>query len=310
MEPRNRMRMTVVIPTHRRNELLQRTLRSIADARIPQSLREVRVVENGGRHGAESVTEAFRDLANADVRYLYHDQGNKSAALNFAIRDLDDELVVFFDDDVRIHSETLLAYENALATARGPAFFGGPFGCDYEETPPEWLLEYLPVSVRGWVSTDGSGVDASTIFMGCNWAAFAKDIKAAGGFDPNVGPGGLSGGSGQETAMQLALLGAGVSPKYLEDARVWHYVPKSRCSPGWALKRTYRKGITEGLRYEIPANARRLGGVPLWMLRSCFEKGLAIPLTVLSRDPAARHLKRHGFYWELGRIVGIRHQRS
>ena len=57
-------------------------------------------------------------------------------------------------------------------------------------------------------------VITSPVFLGANWAAFARDLKEVGGFDPWFGPGSATGSTGQEQTMQRRLLGAGLHGRY------------------------------------------------------------------------------------------------
>ena len=66
------------------------------------------------------------------------------------------------------------------------------------------------------------------LYLGCNWAAFTGDLRAAGGFDANFGPGSPTGATGQEAEMQERLLARGVRQVDVPDALVWHYVPEER----------------------------------------------------------------------------------
>lgn len=259
--------MIVVIPTSGRSSLLTRTLRSLARVQQPESFREVRVVENGPPSGAEESVAAMRDCL--PITYCYCAQPNKSAALNHAIRDLSEELVVFFDDDIRVSPSVLMAYQSASQGISSGRFFGGPFGCDYEQEPPGWLLRNLPLSAKGWESEDGHGIGPTGGFLGFNWAAFACDLKSAGGFDPTLGPGGTSGAVGQESDMQNRLHALGVCSQYVPEAMVWHYVPASRCTRQWALHRIFREGIQQGL---AAGREKQLAGtVPRWVWRQYAE---------------------------------------
>lgn len=301
--PAERGRLVVIIPTHGRPDLLERTLASIARDALPPSLACVRVVENGGRHGAETTVRAFS--SRLPVEYLYLPPGNKSAALNFAMHDLDDELVVFFDDDVRVAPGTLAAYATCLDWAGTKHFFGGPFGCDYDVPPPPWLVRFLPVSARGWNSPEGRGFARDLAFIGFNWAAFAADIRTLGGFDLRVGPGGEAGASGQESDMQVRLQAAGFAPRYVPDAMVWHYVPASRCSPSWALGRIRRQGVYNGLNAPPAARPAPLG-VPPWILRRLLLRAGRYVGTRFLRDPERRFTARFRLMETVGEIRGMR----
>jgi len=304
--PTDSPRLVVIIPTHGRPDLLERTLDSLAECAIPPSLKCIRVVENGGKHGAEECVRKY--AGKFDVEYLFYPRGNKSAALNHAMEDLDDELVVYFDDDVRIAPGTLNAYHECLGGIREKTFFGGPFACDYDVPPPDWLLDFLPVSARGWVSHDGRAFGRDSTFFGCNWAAFADDIRALGGFDARVGPGGDIGATGQETDMQVRLRAAGFQPQYVAGAMVWHYVPESRCSPEWAIGRIHRQSVYSG--FNSPPFARSLLGVPPWILRRLLQRTGVLLKTYISRDPELRFKARFSLTETLGEIRGMMQRRQ
>ena len=235
--------LTVLIPTHGRPNLLGRTLASVAMCVLPDGYAECLVVENGVPAGAEGVVaRAAAVYPGARFRYIHVEQANKSMALNTALAEIDDDMLcVFFDDDIRLDTQTLTAYAEA-ATSR--SYFGGPVSCDYEAQPPAWFLPLLPHSAKGYeLSNRGVMTDE---YLGFNWAAFAGDVKAVL-FNPDVGPGSPTGARGQETEIQRHLRARGVRPVDVPGARVWHYVPRERCSVSWLLRRSSDMGRTKGI---------------------------------------------------------------
>ncbi|MBN1268845.1 MAG: glycosyltransferase [Kiritimatiellae bacterium] len=240
-------KLYVVIATAGRSELLDRTLASLAACRKPETYRAAIVVENGPQQGAEAITRSFQ--SSLQTRYLHVAQANKSNALNKVLATLEDGLVFFTDDDVRLHPSTLMVYAAAAGDRESGALYGGPTAVDYEREPPHWLKVFLPLSGQGWsLGTEVKKLDPSDVsfFLGCNWAAFISDIKAIGGFDPGYGPGSPTGSRGQEHHAQDRLRLTGVERIYLPEAVVWHYVPRSRCSVRWVLQRAYYGGVTHG----------------------------------------------------------------
>ena len=268
------------------------------------------MVENGERSGAEDVVR--RAAAALQARYLFHPEANKSAALNAALHELQDGLVVFLDDDVRVGEGLLRAYAAAASGVTQGVFFGGPVHAEYEVQPASWLLPYLPPSARGWSRDPTTSVITSSIFIGVNWAAFARDLKQVGGFDPWFGPGSATGSTGQETAMQRRLLEAGLHGRYVPHAEVWHWIPEDRCSRRWALHRAYREGIRHGLQARLPADTVRVWGYPRYAVRSAAEQ--TVWAIVRSVDPRreARFKARREWLVALGFLKGNRlaHVRS
>jgi glycosyltransferase involved in cell wall biosynthesis len=249
------MTLTTIIPTDgSAPEILARTLRSLAQCARPTQHVETIVVENGPAQRASAIIQEHLPMIAG--RYLYHPVGNKSAALNVAMRHTESDVLIFFDDDVRLSPDVLNAYASAAERLPG-RFWGGPTGVDYDDAPPDWLMGYLPRSAKGFTlsATETDRIDRP-MFLGCNWAARAIDLRRAGGFDENRGPGSPTGATGQEASMQQRLISCGLRGAYLPDAMVWHYVPQSRCSQEWLIARAFRHGVEVAL-IDAPASTLR-----------------------------------------------------
>ena len=237
--------LTVLIPTHGRPTLLGRTLASLGACRLPAAYAETVIVENGSRAGAEAVVaEVAAAYPALRLRYLHVARANKSHALNEVLATVGEGLAVFFDDDVRLEPGVLRAYAEAAGETSAGHYYGGSMGVDYEHEPPDWVRRLLPLSARG--------VDLHEkerewhLYLGCNWAAFTEDLRAAGGFDADFGPGSPTGATGQEADMQERLLARGVRQVDVPDALVWHYVPEERSTLRWLIRRKYRGGTQHG----------------------------------------------------------------
>lgn len=297
--------LVVVIPTYGRPALLERTLESLAAAGQPPGYAFTCIAENGGTQ-PEVARIVARAPASLRVRLQTMPDGNKSAALNAVLATLSNELVVFLDDDVRVAPAMLEGYA-AADEARGDrrAFFGGPMGVDYESAPPDWLRVHLPPSAVGWTWHGDPALVDRPEFLGCNWAARVEDLKAMGGFDPAFGPGAPTGATGQERDMQRRLLEAGYLGYFVPEAFVWHFVPRDRCSRGWALRRAFRNGVSEGLNTRNDATPR-VAGIPRWMVRMAAGKALAAVGAQFGRSPQARFSAARDFVHFTGRLKGMR----
>lgn len=246
--------MIIIIPTCQRGELLVRTLQCLVDADLPDSLKRVVVVENGKKDEAE--TKVARFAAKLPIEYLYTPVASKCAALNLALESCDGEFVVFFDDDVRIDPGCVRAYAEAAKGKTRGEFYAGKCNVDYDVPPPEWLKHYLPYSAKGWCYGETIRELNEPLALGFNWAAFADDIKKAGSFNPDIGPGRLI-SVGDETDLQKVMLGQGVKGVYLPAGLVWHHVPADRCSTEWTLERNRRMGLLVGRKLaDAPAPKR------------------------------------------------------
>ena len=270
------MNMFVVIATREREALLARTLAALALCRRPEGYSGTIVVENGRRGGAEALVRAAP--SSLDARYLFESAGNKSKALNTALAQIGEGLVVFLDDDIRVGPDLLEAYAEAARSDDVGQFFGGPVEADYEDAPPDWLIEFLPASARGWRPTDPAEVKQKALFLGFNWAACASDLRRVGGFSERLGPG-SDAGVGDEREMQLSLIAAGLEGQYVPQALVHHWVPRDRCSPQWTLERAYRNGVRRGLVTPDGEKTLTIAGYPLVLIRRTIGGGCGFSST-------------------------------
>ena len=299
--------LVVMIATAKRTNLLERTLASLGECEKPSNYLETVVIENGSKTGAEKIVNTAP--ARLRARYLFEANGNKSAALNRGLQEVGDRLVFFTDDDARLHPLTLMAYASAAGDKAGGEFYGGPVDVDYEHEPPEWLKSYLPPSARGWKPRGDAKSVVRPDFLGFNWAAFSSDLRAAGGFDTNRGPGSPSKSVGQEKEMQLRLLKRGLRAINVPQAMVWHYVPKDRCSVEWALKRAYQNGIQAGIEQSSVgpnSGAPRLFGYPRWLVKDWISKAIKAVTKSMYKDSVSRFDASYHLRYATGFLQGIR----
>lgn len=296
--------LKVVIATTGRAQLLERTLRSLAACEKPANFSGTIIIENGPPDRAEAVVSSLP--AKERVEYRHTPRANKSYALNLALDDVaEDCLVLFTDDDVRFAPEILNCYAEAAQREVAGRYFGGPFGIDYETPPPAWLRKFLPPSAIGWEPESEEQRSESLFFFGCNWAAFAGELRCLGGFNPEIGIGSPAGGVGEETDMQMRLRKTGSKPVYLPEARVWHYVPSDRCSPKWALHRAYRNGLHQGMQLP-PDRATHLFGIPRWQLRQYVRLWRKRVVSSLSISPQKRFEAIYQYRQSCGILKGMR----
>ncbi len=294
------MSFQVVIPTHRRLPLLERTLLSLASGRIPGDLERVMVLENGCEEGAADLCR--RLASRLPLEYHHRADAGKGRSLQWAIERLQRGFVVFLDDDVRVSGELLEEHASAARRFGRGHFFGGPLEIDYEQDaePEEWLKPHLPPSATGWrPPSSPPSSDNLALFRGANLGVFAEDVIAVSGLMMEIGPGALMPGTegnptGLEDELQRRMLRAGMVPVYLERAVAWHWVPRERCSERWALHRIYRNTVSSVLRSQRSDSrpeSRWLGVPPVeWerYARAVLRFVLTTPLPDRSRRFYAR----------------------
>jgi glycosyltransferase involved in cell wall biosynthesis len=226
---------------------LKRALKSLTQCQLPDCYEGLVVVENGSRAGAEQLVEELPEYLNA--RYMHRSRGNKSYALNQALGTLSGGLAVFFDDDVRVFPDTLVAYADAAKTHGPGHFFGGVVEVEREGVLPDGLAHLFPYSVRGYDLVEDRMGDE---YLGFNWAAFTGDLEMVGGFNTKLGPGVDTAGTvGDESELQERMLRAGCRGVDVHRAKVSHYVPAENTTISWLLRRRIQGGVRQGLESTI-----------------------------------------------------------
>lgn len=283
--------------------MLSRTLQSIAKCELPTTLLGTVVIENGVDGTCEEA--CGRGYGKLKVRYQFLPGMDKGQALRVAIQKLpDNALILFSDDDIRFSSQTLMAYQRA--SQKSPeSFFGGPFGCDYEQEPLPWIVPYLPLSAIGWNPGPETLDPPSNRFPAFNWAAFARDLKRFGGIGPSVEPETFARVSGYHQAMQSRMRAAGMVGQYVPDAKVYHFVPVHHCSVASTVQRARRTGIVRGIARQeqtIPAIALHHWSNGARLLASTAVKWLSSPLPASRIHFHARYRQQRA----LGYFAGFR----
>src|SRR4051812_43549921 len=200
-------KLWILIASAGRPAGLHDTLASLAAAAKPASYRGALIVENGPRCGVADIVHSFPP--EQSFQHVYVPEANKSHALNVGLARLDGGLVFMTDDDVRLDAQVLVAYHAAATACEGGPFFGGPVMIDAPHgLPPQWMRKCYPLTIcEPWsLPYREPAVVSGRTFMGTNWAAFADDLRAIGGFDTRLGPGGTTSAAGQETEAQRRLM--------------------------------------------------------------------------------------------------------
>jgi len=298
----------VVIPTYggRSPDLLRRTLESLEHEILPASLDKIIVAENGPKSGAESLCQEHH--ARLPLVYLYSDVAGASHARNLGASHATSDLIIFFDDDIRLSGNTLEAYSAAFREHGLGHFYGGPVRIDFEVAPDPTLLEFLPDSVRGFSlpMSEPGPADVSARFLGANHAVPKNALVGISGFDAHGAAGVNNGGIGEETRLQDRLLQFGINGLYVPNAIVWHHVPSNACDFQWLKQRYTRYGVTEAtLEAARRSSVRAILGVPMWLLRAIAEAVMRQLWLALSGAPRSAQIANSlNTYRLLGQIRG------
>jgi glycosyltransferase involved in cell wall biosynthesis len=238
------MRVSVVVPTYRRPDLLARVLGALAEQQFPPDAFEVLVADDAASEATRRQVEAFAATARPAVRYLpVADRHGPAAARNAGWRAARGEVIAFTDDDT-IPDRGWLAAGVAALGASGAAAATGRTVVPLPEHPTDY-------------ERDASGLEGAE-FVTANAFCRRDVLFSLGGFDER-----FAAAWREDSDLHFRLLRAGHAIVRAADAVVVHPV---RPAPWGISLKQQRKTFFDALLYKkFPDLYRqRIRPVPPW----------------------------------------------
>lgn len=294
--------LSVAICTRNRANLLRGTLESLAQMRVTAGLEwELILVDNGSSDDTRAISDEF--ASRLPLRYVLEPEPGHSHARNRAVREFGGEYVLWTDDDVRVEEQWLSAYAEAFQRWPEAAVFGGPIRPRFEGTPPSWLPGMLEevgsaYAIRDLSPEDGRLDFPGTIPFGANFAV-RGDVQRDHPYDVRLG---LSPSRpnlrGEETDVIRSILASGHDGRWVPEAVVQHWVPKSRQT--WTYLWRYYFGAGQRRVLDGYTNVQYpILNRPRWLWRQIVERPLRFAIAGLRGDSTGmgRELRESAVYW-------------
>jgi glucosyl-dolichyl phosphate glucuronosyltransferase len=297
--------VTVAICTWNRAALLDKTLAEMCRMRIPDGVEwELLVVNNNCTDSTDEVLARYG--SRLPLRRLFESKPGQSSARNTAIQASRGDMILWTDDDALVHEDWLAAYCRAFAKWPDAAIFGGPVDPWFEGTPPHWLTRIWG-QVAGAYATREIGsepieISRAVVPFGVNMA-FRTAEQSRFLYDPDLG---LRPGSdlrGDETTLIRAMLKAGVTGRWVPDARVRHFIPAHRQSIRYLRK--FFRGQGEFSARDVPSlSGPHWFGKPRCLWRKAIEAECKYRFHRIRSGPEVwiQHLIQAGVAW--GEVKG------
>jgi glycosyltransferase involved in cell wall biosynthesis len=260
--------ITIAVCTWNRARLVEQTLHSLTQLRVPDGMEwEVVVVNNNSPDSTAAVLESF--VPRLPLRHFLETHQGIAHARNRAALEAHGDVVLWTDDDVRVKPNWLAGYADAFARHPECGFFGGSVELSFEGIPPRWLLAGLDSigGALGQVRVPGDGPigEGAQLPFNCNMAV-RREYHLAMPYDTRYGRKAASLMSGEETVFLRELMSQGVRGWWLPDVGVLHTVPVERQSVMHLRKALTGVGRELGLR--SPTHSRfAFLGIPMWLWR-------------------------------------------
>lgn len=279
----NVSRVSVLICTFNRADLLRKTLSAFALATIPDACDvEFVIVDNNSTDHTADVVRAAAETSGSPIVYLREFQQGKSFALNTGLAHATGDVLALTDDDV-VPAPDWLVRIVAAFREREITFAFGKVLPAWERLPPPELLTVRAQDIWGPLAIVDYG-DEPTEYragdigqrlpIGANLAFDRKAIVEAGGWRTDLGKAGntLISGEDHEIFMRLQRVGL-YSGFYDPQLVVRHHVPASRLTRAYFRRWFLWHGKTHALMLDdlFPdidmKRVPRIGGVPRFLYR-------------------------------------------
>ena len=225
------MKLSVIIPTYQRPELLIRCIDAIASQSMKPGDYEVIVVTDGPDAGtAAAVQKLVQGYPEHTIKVLATEiKGGPAAARNMGWRNSLGELIAFTDDDCIPDKEWLMSFRDAYVGREHPAIaFTGKTVVPISSPPSDYELNISHLSTADFITA--------------NCAVSRNALKEVNGFDER-----FTMAWREDSDLHFKLMLAGIPVKREPRAVVTHPVRKHN----WAVSlKDEKKGIFNVLLYK------------------------------------------------------------
>lgn len=297
-------RLDVLVPTHNRGRLLERTVRSVLRA-LPAPGLDVRitVICNHCTDDSCERLSAIQAESPGRVFVLHERRRGKSRALNLGIAATSGDLIGMIDDDEEVDQHWLQVIAGAFQDP-GLDFIGGPYVACWDTPPPAWVPhEYMAVlgsadngPVRREYNQQFPG-----IVKGGNAIVRRRTLQRVGPYAEYLGPGGGARlFSCEDEEMYLRLLEHGARGRYEPGLIVYHHVSIARLTPEYYRRWCFWRGVSRGLmdrRHPLPVPY--LAGVPRFLYGRAMWSLVRLGRGLSTPQAARQRLRDELRVWDL-----------
>jgi len=238
-------KISVVICTFNRHDLLLEAIMSIELQNLPEREFELIVVDNSDDVQAR---DRFRDGLQITCahRYLVEAQPGLSRARNIGIEAARADLVAFLDDDAKASADWLQHIIEAFSRHESAGVVGGPVRPIWAARPPAWLTarlqSFLTIIDRGDQARFLAGEEW---LSGTNIAFRTRAVREAGLFPENLGRirGLLL--SNEELIVTKRIRDLGYTVFYDPKLEMHHRVHPDRVSQSWLRRRVFWQVLSD-----------------------------------------------------------------
>ena len=311
------MKISVILCTYNRCQMLAKALDSIAAQVLPEEVKwEVLVIDNNSSDHTRELVENFCQRYIDIFRYVFEPQPGKSFALNTGVREARGDLLVFTDDDVTVEPAWLRNLTAALHDAEWAGAGGRTLPAE-TLSPPRWLSIEEPYNLGGALcglfDFGDNPRELDRAPYGDNMAFRKTMFEKHGGFRTDLGPSPNSDvpRPNEDTEFGRRLLAAGARLRYEPTAVVYHPVPENRLQKEYFLAWWFDYGRARVREWGRKPDVLGIPRAYLNILKlGTTVMAKSVGRWVLSLNPQRRFYWKCHLWMEAGNIVEFYRQAS
>ncbi len=239
------LRLTIIIPTKNRADVLSRLLDSIGQLNAMSTiLPEIIVADNDSQDDTFEYIKSQAGCFRATVRAVKVTRPGKSAAINDGLKEASGDVVAFLDDDVVVDKNWLAAIDDFFRSGEYQVGQGVIRLPSPEKDDPEilQLIERYRTIPRLEYQTNLKSVHS---LNGANFFVAREVFDRIGGFDERLGPG--ASGTSEDVDFARRLNQANIAIGYVPGAIVYHRVDRARLTEEYFKQSHRRQGTSRFL---------------------------------------------------------------
>jgi len=246
------MKLTLVICTYNRSELLSKTLESINNAIVPaQAEISILVLPNACTDDTVKILQKYQqqvDFHLLPIEFEEEPKAGKSYALNKALTLIKSGWICFIDDDQRVDEHYLKSVIDAIDNYPDTSIFCGRIIPDWTGQEPSWVHEkgkykITPIPFPHFDLGDNSLSlsEKNAIPPGGNLIVGHKVFERIGCFSEALGPKGHNLMGSEDSDFILRALAAGEKLEYIPTIVQYHYVDVSRLKLPYLVYKSFQR---------------------------------------------------------------------
>jgi glycosyltransferase involved in cell wall biosynthesis len=254
MDRANIIKISGVICTYRRPEMLKYAMESLLRQTLPSEQYEVIVIDNNSGDKTYSVVRNYQNRAAFPIIYFLEERQGLSTARNTGIQHARGEYIAFLDDDAEADPDWLSSFVKVFERVPQAWVVGGKILPIWDAKRPSWLTDDL--------LNNYSLLDLGETPCFLEWpehvlgtSCFRRSVfDEIGWFEPLLGRSGYSLVGDEDSEIQHRLIAAGKRVFYAPQAIAWHHILPQRLTKHYIYTRAYGTGKSRAVMICQPGN--------------------------------------------------------